>query len=197
MAKKKSGEKFRTFFRGPIIKQCKVASEDEDKVISRLVTTILPLRNSRFKIERECNEVIVKPIFGLNQALRSIKQSNAVALIIDETTLDVIQKHMTYLCHKLKIPLIRSACLSKITKKLDFNSLLVFGLVKCTATDNQIEEPCKLQELDSLIEIMSEEKKNTDDIKFDGHNIEKVVSSNKSASKKSARKKLKLEKLNG
>lgn len=172
--KKKINEKLRAFYRGPVIRPHKIATDNELLIIHRFVS-------ETYKQRKQLNIV-----YGLTQSLRCLKQKRIKCIVFDSSLATHISKYLIHFCHKQNVPIIQADNISvNLAKLIGFRTLLIFSLVE---GNDQIT--CDVPEvvnnfLDLIHNVFD------DSLKFKDYNLDKVASSGKSQAKKLLKKKTK------
>lgn len=196
MGKKKTSEKLKHFYRGPAIKPCYQANEEDMKIISMALTDCLENRKKDFCIE-SCFEHLsnIHPVIGLSASLRSIKQGRVKAIIYDETAANHLSNYLNYFANKSNIPIIKATKMTHdIAPRFKLRTLLTVSFME-SSNDRIIIPSEPLSELFKLFaRISSPENK----LVFKMPVLDALVCSDKSKIKKklkrdSKRKKLKVE----
>lgn len=132
--KRKTTEKLLAFYRGPITKPPRVATEDEVKLIFEALKDCCQFnrRNNSYQFPWLTLEPIpLRLVLGLGASLRCLKQGRTLAIICDEKLTPHVIKFLVDFANKQSLPLIQTNRLSEIAPKLEINtSLSVVSIVK-------------------------------------------------------------------
>lgn len=195
---KKISEKVKLFYRGPVCKPTKLASQDDMQIIFNFLNECLPLKSiletkNLTTTTTTGTAIRLKLLVGLTSSLRALKQRKTKAIVYDETTSEHLSKYLIEFSRLQGIPCVQASGLSdRAELELKFPSLLVFSLAVAPESAASGEKIVTSESLDKLCEFLRSEPLpppiHAGVVEFRPPVVEKVPISGKSREKKTARR---------
>lgn len=207
MAKNKTRDKLRIYYRGPLKTPTKVADEHGMEIISKALIECAPLRfDNSFRCRWNGQESTARLVIGLSAGLRHLKHRRTMALIFDDTASSHLANLLVEFSHKLAIPIIKAKRLIQLAPKLKLKTALVVSLVESNNNETDLHEensskfvksPLQLpsfEELTSYLQndatcLRSSNSSVSDKYSFKQPQLDHVKSTGKSRAKKETRAK--------